>query len=119
MGVDIASGLLEVAAHQLPGAQWIRADAGALPFFDGTFDVLTCVAGISYLRPKAVLPEWHRVLDATGRIVVSMPADRGLTPFALLQDSARTGGIALPEPNAGLGSRAKIETSASGTGCTA
>lgn len=110
VGVDIASGLLEVAAHQLPGAHWLRADASALPFRDGTFDVLTCVAGITYLRPEAVLPEWRRVLAATGRIVVSMPADRGLTPFALLQDAARTVGIALPEPNAGLGSRAKIET---------
>ena len=90
VGVDIASGLLEVAAHQLPGAHWLRADASALPFRDGTFDVLTCVAGITYLPPEAVLPEWRRVLAATGRIVVSMPADRGLTPFALLQDAART-----------------------------
>lgn len=104
VGLDIAPALLEVAARELPGAHWVLADAGSVPFADGTFDVVTCIAGMSYLRPEVVLPEWRRVVRDSGRVVVSVPADRGLTLFALLQDSARTVGIELSEPNAGLGS---------------
>ena len=109
VGVDLSPGLLAVAARELPSAAWVRADGGHLPLADGGFDVVTCVAGISYLEPDVVLPEWRRVLDRTGRLVVSLPADRGLTAFALLQDAARAVGVDLREPNAGLGARDRLK----------
>ena len=109
VGVDLSPGLLAVATRELPAAAWVRADAGHLPLVDGGVDVVTCVAGISYLEPDVVLPEWRRVLDRTGRLVVSLPADRGLTAFTLLQDAARAAGVHLREPNAGLGARDRLE----------
>ena len=109
VGVDISPGLLAVARRALPSAGWIRADAAWLPIADSSMDLLTCVAGISYLRPAAVLPEWRRVLRPTGRLLVTLPADRGLMAFTLLQDAAKSAGVTLPEPNAGLGSRSKLE----------
>ena len=109
IGVDISAGLLGVARAQLPSAQWIRADAAHLPVTTGSMDLIGCVAGISYLDPAAVLPEWRRVLRPGGRLVVSLPADRGMTAFALLQDAATAAGVTLAEPNAGLGTRSRLE----------
>ena len=107
--MDISAGLLAVARKTLPSAQWIQADAARLPVATASIDLIGCVAGISYLHPAVVLPEWRRVLRPGGRLIVSLPADRGMTAFVLLQDAALAVGVALDEPNAGLGTRRRLE----------
>ena len=71
-GVDIAPGMLAVAADKLPDATFVRADAAALPFEDVSFDLVTCVTGI-HLMPDAAaaIREWARVLRREGRIVIA------------------------------------------------
>lgn len=106
VGVDTSPGLLAVAARALPTACFLRAHPAQLPFGEHTFDVATCIAAV---HPAAVLPQWHRVLRAGGRLVISVPADHGLTAFALLRDAARDAGVLLAHPNAGLGTRPALD----------
>src|SRR5688572_25575439 len=40
VGLDINSGMLAVAARVAPSLEWQRGDAHALPFSDGSFDVV-------------------------------------------------------------------------------
>jgi ubiquinone/menaquinone biosynthesis C-methylase UbiE len=71
-GVDLSSRMLEVARAQTPNATLLVGDATALPFDDGSFDLVTCVTAI-HLMPdaSAALREWARVLRPTGRIVIA------------------------------------------------
>lgn len=109
VGVDVSDGLLRVARRELPDATFMIADAQRLPFIDRSFDIVTCVATIPYLDADQALAEWRRVLRPGGRLVISVPADGGMTMFALLQAAAGTVGIAIDDPNAGLGTRGALE----------
>lgn len=72
VGSDINADMLELAAaKQPPGLErlrWVEADATALPFEDGSFDVVLCAyAGRGFPDWEAVLREVHRVLVPGGR----------------------------------------------------
>jgi ubiquinone/menaquinone biosynthesis C-methylase UbiE len=71
-GVDLSARMLEVARAQTPNATFLLSDATALPFDDGSFDLVTCVTAI-HLMPDAgaALREWARVLRPAGRIVIA------------------------------------------------
>jgi ubiquinone/menaquinone biosynthesis methyltransferase len=72
VGTDINPDMLALAeAKQPPGlrnVRWQQADATALPFADGSFDVVLCAyAGRGFPDWEAVLREVHRVLVPGGR----------------------------------------------------
>jgi SAM-dependent methyltransferase len=70
VGCDVSDAMLDVARSESEGldAQWYRADAVALPFPDGSFDVVYCQQGLQYLSdPVAGLREMARVLAPGGR----------------------------------------------------
>lgn len=84
--------------------RYLRADGAALPFRSEVFDVLICVAAIAYLGDAVTaLRECRRVCRPGARLVLSIPANGGITSFALLHQAAAVHGVALREPNAGLG----------------
>lgn len=72
VGVDVSAGMLTLARRRVPGAEFVRGDAAALPFPDGAFDVAVCAAGVFFLpdMPDGVR-EWARVVRPGGRVVVS------------------------------------------------
>jgi ubiquinone/menaquinone biosynthesis C-methylase UbiE len=79
LGVDVASGMLDVARDRLRDecgldcAPLMLADGLRLPFPDETFDCLLSSYTLEVLPLEAMLPsllEWRRVLRAGGRIVV-------------------------------------------------
>lgn len=73
VGVDVSEGMLAVARSALPAAQFVRADAQALPFPTATFDLVTCVTALHlFADPIAALLEWRRVLRESGRVVVAV-----------------------------------------------
>ena len=93
VGIDLSDRMIERAKHHLAsrhthlaGVHFERADATALPFDDGSFDLVT---GHSFLylvpdRP-GVLREARRVLAPGGTIVLMEPARHGSLPVAALR----------------------------------
>lgn len=73
IGVDISPGVLVAARESSAGdIPFVVADAGALPFGDRSFDLVTCGLGLSHF-PDVVraLGEVRRVLCPGGRLVAS------------------------------------------------
>ena len=69
VGIDVSAGLLRVARGK--GLAVARADAHALPFGDGRFDVvLAANAVFRHLDPPRALAECARVLRPGGRLAL-------------------------------------------------
>jgi SAM-dependent methyltransferase len=76
VGVDLSEKLLQLAASRYPPARFARADATALPFEEGRFDVVACAFnGLDYVAPqsmrRAALRESLRVLRRGGLFLFS------------------------------------------------
>lgn len=89
-GLDASPEMLAVA-RSVParGAAigWYESSAEALPFPDGSVDLVTCQMGLQFFQDKAAaLREQHRVLAPGGRAVLNLP---GPTPslFQVLADA--------------------------------
>ena len=86
-GVDASERLIAVARDRNPDADMQVGDMHALPWADGTFDVVTSFRGIWGTTPDA-LAEAFRVLKPGGRLGVTVwghikasPGAWALTPF--------------------------------------
>jgi SAM-dependent methyltransferase len=67
-------------AEGCPGVIATDLNEGKLPFDDGTFGAVVCTATLEHLfRPLELLQEMARVLNDAGRILISVPNDRGLS----------------------------------------
>jgi len=77
VGVDAAPGMLAIARRQVPEAEFVEADFGALPFPDASFDAVIAVHALHFADdPVAVLAEWRRVDIPGGRLSISVPGPR-------------------------------------------
>jgi len=89
-GVHVDVTLLDrVAAHLGRGAHGVVADAMALPFRDGAFDVVSCCLFAHHLEPAAILSYANEALRVAKRAVVINDLVRHPLHYAL----AWTGGI--------------------------
>jgi len=72
VGVDVVPELLELARQRAPaGVEFVEADATALPFPDGSFDLVCCARTLHHVaRPELVLAEMTRVLAPGGTMLV-------------------------------------------------
>ena len=72
---DLNEGMLDVAAAILkaPNVEWRQADALALPFADGAFDLAVCQFGAMFFPDKAVAyREALRVLETGGHFLFNI-----------------------------------------------
>jgi ubiquinone/menaquinone biosynthesis C-methylase UbiE len=105
-GVDIAPAMLaqahaKVAAAGLGGCVTLReGDASALPWPDGTFDLVTSLEALEFFpRPRRALAEMARVLRPGGALLVSKYPDlwaralplKGLTRRGMARTLERIG----------------------------
>jgi SAM-dependent methyltransferase len=109
-GIDASSRLVAVARQRLPESDIRVGDMLALPWDDGSFDVVTSFRGIWGTTPDA-LAEARRVLVPGGRLgftvwghIKKSPGAWALSPFRLASDAkvenqARM--VALGRPGAG------------------
>ncbi len=73
VGADFCPPMIQRAREKFPRLpiEWVEADAMALPFGAGEFDVVTTAFGLRNLpQPGAALREFARVLKPGGRLVV-------------------------------------------------
>jgi SAM-dependent methyltransferase len=88
---------------------FLQADATQLPFRPATFDALLCVAAIPYLPDLAkAVAEWRRVARPGANLVFTTPAADGIETLRLIRQAAADHGLALPDPNASLGTSDQI-----------
>lgn len=68
--------MAERAREAVPGAEVVVGDAGALPFEDGSFDVVLSAFTVFFFdEPTDALREWRRVLKPGGRIAMTTWGD--------------------------------------------
>jgi SAM-dependent methyltransferase len=98
-GVDVNAGMLATARGTDGTVDWREADATALPFPDGTFDVVLCQQGLQFMAHReAAARELRRVLARPGRVALSawraIDHSPGYAAFAdALDRHAGAGGI--------------------------
>ncbi len=94
LGLDLTAAMLAQAQKlarekQVANTVWLTGDAMALPFLDGTFDLVTCRRAFHHFpRPAAALAEMARVLKPGGRLGVvdmTVPAGPGGRLFNALE----------------------------------
>lgn len=72
-GLDLNQPMLAVAARLRPDLTWRQGDAAALPFADGSFDVVTCQAAAMFFPDLgAALREMGRVTRPGGVVAVQV-----------------------------------------------
>ena len=75
-GVDVAPGLLGIAADRLPNADLRLLDLQVLPFADASFDAVVAVNAFQFAAdPIAAIAEAARVLGPGGRLAIGMFAE--------------------------------------------
>jgi SAM-dependent methyltransferase len=81
VGVDVSEPMVGVGRELAPEIEFRFADAHALPFGDGEFDVVVCGLALSHFQePLNALGEASRVLRDGGRFVASTWGTGGGTP---------------------------------------
>lgn len=76
-GVDLDESMLAVARAMLAGSvppiAWVQADATALPWDQGSFDVVLCQQGMQFFADVGeALREMHRVLAPGGLLAINL-----------------------------------------------
>ena len=75
VATDLNQAMLDIAAavDPPPNASWQQADAQALPFADGSFDLVVCCFGVMFMPDKqAAYGEARRVLRSGGRFLFTV-----------------------------------------------
>jgi ubiquinone/menaquinone biosynthesis C-methylase UbiE len=93
VGMDISSDLLQEARSHLPDVELREGDASALPFVDGSFDVVLMLEMLYYLPDvDRALEECRRILRRRGSLMICLPnrdrPDFNPSPFAFQYPNA-------------------------------
>ncbi len=117
-GLDVNADMLAAARAASPGAriEWYEGSALALPFPDGSFDIVVCQQGLQFFPDRvAGLREMRRVLTAGGRLALSCwrSVEHQPVTWAPRKRRHRRCRLASARRSAGSSPRPASETSAS------
>jgi SAM-dependent methyltransferase len=85
IGLDAASGMLEVARRQHPELELLEADFTHVPMADGSVDVVLAVHALLFADDRvSALREWLRLARPGGRLSLSVPGPGSVVPTAVL-----------------------------------
>ena len=108
-GVDISRGMLREAraaatASGLTNLEWVEDDASCLPRFpSGSFDAVTCAAGLLYMPVAGALREWYRLLKSGGMVAFSTMQAGSPLGGRIFRGCAASFGVSLTDPSEPLG----------------
>ena len=90
VGIDFSENMVRIAASRFPQITFEIADAEAIPYDAGEFDVVvSCYTAHHFARPERVFGEARRVLKPGGRVAVVMPIQSEQKSFGAFFESAR------------------------------
>ena len=92
VGLDASKTMLAVAVRKTESANlaYVRGDACALPFRDGSFDAICCFAALYLIQePMRALDEIARVLAPGGRVALLSSCNRGPLPASVTSPIVR------------------------------
>jgi ubiquinone/menaquinone biosynthesis C-methylase UbiE len=93
VGIDASRTMLAEAVRKptLDNVAYLRGDACALPFRDGSFNAVCCFAALYLIEePLRALDEIARVLAPGGRVALLSSCNRGLLPATATNAIVRT-----------------------------
>jgi len=95
VGCDFSAGMLQRAVARSETIDWVRGDAGRLPFGDGAFDAIVSTEAFHWFpdQDRALL-EFLRVLKPGGRLLLALVN----TPTALVSEVMHLGSRLVGEP---------------------
>ena len=95
VGCDFSDGMLQRAVARSATIDWVRGDAGRLPFGDGAFDAIVSTEAFHWFPDQdAALREFFRVLKPGGRLLLALVN----TPTALVSEVMHLGSQIVGEP---------------------
>ena len=98
-GIDAAPGLLEISKERLQGVTLLTEDLEALPFIDGTFDVVTGFNSFQYAGSFVnALAEAKRVVKKHGRVVIGIWGKKEMCEASAILSAV---GSLMPPPASG------------------
>ena len=115
VGVDLSPGMLAGATEAaesagLKNVELILADAEALAFPAGSFDVVLCVSAIPYLTDiPAALRTWRGLLKLGGRVAFNCWSEASYVIGFLVGTVAARHGITLPVTGVELGTEERCQ----------
>lgn len=117
LAVDLAAELLRVA--QGHGLSAVQADAERLPIGSLTVEAVLCVSAAAYFpHPQLALDEFARVLRPGGTCLIQTWREGAITTTRVLQQTAGSMGIAIPDPNSALGTVDQLQEAMCSAGLT-
>ncbi|HAO42137.1 MULTISPECIES: class I SAM-dependent methyltransferase [unclassified Afipia] len=121
-GVDATAPFIEIARRRVPGGEFHVVEMEALPYEDGSFDVVTGFNAFQYAAsPVNALREARRVVKANGIIIIAV---WGLPETCEAAGHLKALGSLMPPPPPGapgpfaLSDESKLKTLASEAGLT-
>ena len=101
-GIDTAEEMLRFAEARIPGGDFKKGSAEALPFADDAFDAAICAQAIHWLNKERAIAEMIRVVKPGGVVAIwwkHLMHDDATN--LMRQDVAKTLGFGSPEPQMG------------------
>jgi SAM-dependent methyltransferase len=92
VGLDASASMLDVAVRDTDNdnVAYIRGDASALPFREGSFDAVCCFAALYLIeQPERAMAELVRVLAPGGRVALLTSCNRGPLPTGVTSPVVR------------------------------
>lgn len=75
-GIDLNDSMLAVARRVRPDIDWRQGDSSALPFPDGSFDIVVCQMALMFFPDRAeAIREMSRVATKGGSVAVLVPGN--------------------------------------------
>ena len=79
-GLDLASGMIDVARQRFPDISFVQGDAEQLPWSEPVFDVVYSSMALQWCqRPLVAMSELHRVMHSNGLAELAIMVDGSFT----------------------------------------
>lgn len=119
IAIDLSAGMLRAAKRADPQIGAVRASAERIPLAGACCEAVICVSAAAYFPdPVRILRECARIMRPGGQLLLHVWEADAMTPTRLLREAAASQNIAIPDPNARLGTADRLRQALEASGLT-